>query len=137
MEPAGVDIRAGVDAALHDDGGGGMAGLAEWGMADEGATLGALSVATGVECGVVALVFRISPAGFGIDRHLALGRCDYCDIPGVLPGPPDGRAADVAVFAVGGLRFGAEFHALVDESGVKGLDRLRLSFRLDLLRSPK
>lgn len=121
LESAGVDLWAGMVGALYDDGGSGLAGVETVWLCGSADDAGDLFCAAGAECVVVAVVLWLA-----VDGDRVCGDCpdvvrDPDDGGGFPKGfPPGGVVAD-AVSTVGGVRVGAEWDAVVDESGLISL----------------
>src|SRR6476620_1391121 len=111
-----MDFRAGLDGALHFDGGVRMAGLATRRLEQTTPTAGYLHCATGAECVVDAAVLWLATARRRLRGDLASLAC-YCrNDSGISPGDPLRSVAARALSCVGQFRGGVEFHIVAAES---------------------
>lgn len=116
LEPSVVDLRAGVDRALSDDGGGGVAGLEEGRMA---APAVALSFPVAAQRGVDADFFRGESARLGICGDSCDVGGDFTDAVGVFSGQQASGWAVDPVSVLGDFRRVPQLHLVADECPLK------------------
>lgn len=112
MESAGLDLWAGLDRALFDDGDGCMVGLENMRL---GQGFGVLWNSARFQRSMDAALFRGTSARLGLGRYHRNVGIDFGDDDCVFPSEQNSGWVDGAVFRVGEFCDGVELHVVADE----------------------